>query len=187
MDWLDLKIVLKLGDTLLATTYLIRTKFAFKKINIGEEIAEVLFNITSGSMIDLKVWKTIGEFWNELFIEGIDDEYCLRLNTNGYRVMIDGRAKLYQQYGEQKHIKKYGVNWYPTFHSPLRLEYMYRNKILIMKRYMFKQKRYVVFQILSLLKRLLTILVAEDKRKIKIKGILQGCAEGFNKEKGKIS
>lgn len=180
------QIILRVGNNYIETNYLIKTKLFFKKVIANNDI-EVLINITSGSVIDLKIWEEIGRFWEGLFIEGIDDEYCLRLNKFGFKVIIDPRAKLYQVYGEQKHIRKLGVNWYPTNHSPLRIEYLYRNKVIIMKKYFFDQKQYVIFQILSLFKRMITILVAEDQRILKIKKILGGISKGLKSEEGKIN
>ncbi len=174
------QIVLKIENEFINTNYLVKSRWSFNKEYVEyNKLLKILINITSGSLLDISVWDKVGHFCNELFIEGIDDEYCLRLNSSNFSVYIDGSAKLYQQYGNQKHIKMLGIDWYPTFHSPFRLYYLYRNKILIIKRYFFKQPQYCIFQVLSLVKRLVTILITENDKLEKIKYILKGSFHGF--------
>jgi rhamnosyltransferase len=163
------------------------SKFLFQKKFIYEnEQSEVAFNITSGSLIKLSIWNEIGKFWSGLFIDGVDDEYCLRLNDYGYTTIITGKTQLYQQYGNQKSIKKFGVTWNPTFHPPYRLYYLIRNKILIIKRHYKKNFFYILFQIVSITKRVITIMLMEDNASKKLYAMLLGLKDGIKNVEGSI-
>src|SRR5256885_13917499 len=43
--------------------------------------------ITSGSFVQLQIFRQIGGFKAELFIDSVDDEYCMRARANGYAVI----------------------------------------------------------------------------------------------------
>lgn len=180
------QIILKIDNEVKYTNFLVKKGLLFKKEYVKDKTLNVLINITSGSLIRLDVWNSIGQFRAELFIEGVDDEYCLRLDSKGYLITIDSRAKLYQEYGNQKKVRKLGVNWYPTFHSPLRIYYLYRNKILIMKKYFLKQPAYIIFQSLSLLKRGISIGIAETQRLPKLRAAFLGTFDGLCGKRGII-
>ena len=97
--------------------YMINTdSLFFKREKVRSEPLKVAFNITSGSLIKLNIWEEIGRFWEDLFIEGVDNEYGLRVNSFGYDIYIDHESFLHQEYGNQRVIKKLGKFFFPTFH-----------------------------------------------------------------------
>ncbi|MCH5596835.1 glycosyltransferase family protein [Niabella ginsengisoli] len=51
------------------------------------ESEETSFLITSGSLVNLELFKKIGGFDERLFIDEVDSEYCLRANINGYKTV----------------------------------------------------------------------------------------------------
>ena len=160
--------------------YLIRTKHWFNKEIVNEdEIKEVYINITSGSTLSLSAWKAVGGFWDDLFIEKVDDEFALRLRKFGYKIAVVGNAYLTEPYGNSKIVKKFGMVWHPTFHKAWRLFLLYRNKIYVSREYMKSEFPFVVFQNLSLLKRAITIVAVEDNKQEKIKSIIKGGVYGL--------
>ena len=164
----------------LVPTYLFRTKHWFKKGTIGEDEAkEVYINITSGSVVDLLAWQKVGGFWDNLFIEKVDDEFALRLRKYKYKVCVVGSIFLSEPYGESKIVKKMGITFHPTFHNSKRLYLLYRNKMYLKKRYFFRDFPYVVFQDLSLFKRFLTVLFVENKKFSKIWNMFKGTICGL--------
>ena len=42
--------------------------------------------MTSGSFLNLKVYKEAGPFVDKLFIDYVDFEYCLRLKKKGFKI-----------------------------------------------------------------------------------------------------
>ena len=47
----------------------------------------VLFTMTSGNFLNLRLHDLVGGFMDALFIDHVDHEYCLRLNANGYKTI----------------------------------------------------------------------------------------------------
>ncbi|MBT8087786.1 MAG: glycosyltransferase [Gammaproteobacteria bacterium] len=57
--------------------------------------------ITSGSLMCLPVWRELGEFRGDYFIDGIDHEVCLRARQHGLVVARHGLALMQHQIGER--------------------------------------------------------------------------------------
>lgn len=159
----------------------------YKKLSIEKEPLKVLFNITSGSLIDLTIWNQIGQFKEDYFIEGVDNEYGLRVNSFGYSIVIDHNASLVQQYGNQQVKTLFGKKFFPTFHSPLRHYYVSRNRILIWKKYYKKYPYYLTWDLLSFFNTLFLILAFEDNKAQKVKYIGKGFLDAFRGKKGKYN
>jgi rhamnosyltransferase len=161
--------------------YMVKTNSVlYKKKFVADEPLEVAFNITSGSVLDLDIWESVKGMWEKLFIEGIDTEYCLRVNTLGYKVLIDNKSKLLQAYGNQTSVSFFGKNFFPTNHNPLRHYYRAKNRILIWKRHLIKHPYYLSWDILSLLNSLFLILFFEERKFEKIKCIVKGTIDGLS-------
>ena len=86
----------------------------------------ISYAITSGNLVNISVFKTVGLYNEKLFIDCVDFEFSLRVRDAGYAIHLISSAKLYHQLGEQHNIPKI-FSWFYTLHSPLRRYYMYRN------------------------------------------------------------
>lgn len=93
-----------------------------------KELSEV---ITSGSMLNVPICKKVGGFLEELFIDEVDNEYCLRLMKEGYKIIRLNYAIFEHHLGEQKVV--HGVTTYN--YSPLRYYYIIRNNLYVAKKY----------------------------------------------------
>lgn len=149
-------------------------KRSYVKVN---QVQSVELNITSGSVIDLSTWKKLGGFWEGLFIQGVDDEYCLRVRANGYQILINGDAKLMQSYGDMKAVRRFGLGFMPTNHSAIRHYYVARNRIKIIRKHKYAFF-YVSYQLLSLSKTILTIVLSEDNVREKLLSMIKGTWHG---------
>ncbi|GAA6172318.1 glycosyltransferase family 2 protein [Colwellia sp. KU-HH00111] len=157
----------------------------YKKALVDNAPLKVLFNITSGSLIDLAIWQKIGKFEEDYFIEGVDNEYGLRVNSLGYFIVIDHHASLVQQYGNQQIKMFLGRRFFPTFHSPLRHYYVARNRLMIWKKYYKKYPYYLTWDLLSFFNTLFLILAFENNKYQKIKHIGRGFIDAICGKKGK--
>jgi rhamnosyltransferase len=97
--------------------------------------SEVGFCITSGSLIDTNVWKMVGGFDEQLFIDYVDHEYCLRVRAAGYRIMSRRDAILHHHTGHLRRLDILGFRRTISIHEPERLFYMTRNGLLLKSRY----------------------------------------------------
>ncbi len=95
------------------------------------EYQQVLVAMSSGNIINLKAYQAIGGFLNKLFIDMVDNEYCLRLNQQGYKVIMVNKAILYHNLGAIKIVD----NIMFTSHNPIRLYYYVRNDLFTTQKY----------------------------------------------------
>ncbi len=102
--------------------------FIAKSNNPCEKVITVW---TSGNLIDLNIYKLTNGFMEELFIDYVDHEYCLRLNTLGYKIYICNKTFLKHNLGKIEEINLIFRKVYPTNHSAIRLYYRARNRFYV--------------------------------------------------------
>lgn len=125
---------------------------------------EVLFTMTSGCLLDLKVFRQTGPFLEDLFIDYVDIEYCLRLTAKGFKVVRANEAVLHHGLGRiTLHRGFLGRRAYTTNHAPERLYSITRNMLLVWKLYgrafpVARKNDWIYYR-----RRLLKILLYEDQ------------------------
>ncbi|CAN5470378.1 glycosyltransferase family 2 protein [soil metagenome] len=100
----------------------------------SEKVSEL---ITSGSILNLDLFKNIGKFDEKLFIDYVDHEYCYRAITRGYDIIKLKNIFLQHSVGETVR-KRSPVSLKYTersFHSSVRIYYMVRNYLYVKSRY----------------------------------------------------
>lgn len=93
---------------------------------------EVDFLIASGSLIQLAVLDEIGGMREGLFIDNVDIEWCYRARSHGYRSFGVFEAKMLHTIGDNVISMFWGARMQPI-HSPIRLYYMMRNRLILYK------------------------------------------------------
>nr|WP_179948995.1 MULTISPECIES: glycosyltransferase family 2 protein [Burkholderia] len=97
----------------------------------GVQPVEVDFLITSGSCVNLAVWRDIGPMDDSLFIDFVDLEWCVRARSKGYAVLGAPALRLKHELGGEP-VKVFGRS-YPG-HSAVRHYYLFRNAIALIRR-----------------------------------------------------
>jgi rhamnosyltransferase len=93
--------------------------------------------ISSGMFIDFKVLRHVGYLDENLFIDGVDHEWCWRAKRSGYFLGLTENTSLLHSLGEgDKFI--FGIR--VAISSPFRIYYQYRNFI-----YLFKKKHVPIY------------------------------------------
>lgn len=103
----------------------------------GCNCIEVKQIITSGSFINLALFKEIGGFDEALFIDDVDTDYCYQAISKGYKIIKFGNIFLNHSLGNvsfHKSLKTLKTTS-RTLHSPLRLYYMVRNNLYLNNKY----------------------------------------------------
>ncbi|OZG66571.1 glycosyltransferase [Bifidobacterium eulemuris] len=102
--------------------------------------------ITSASCTSIKAWKMIGQFDEWMFIDLVDNEFCKRMTTSGFKILRLNRWVLDQEFGtitpkpisQQRfwlelskitHIKNLAKFSYSKQVNSLRVYYVHRNII----------------------------------------------------------
>jgi rhamnosyltransferase len=143
--------------------------FAVRK----SEIEEVEWVITSASITSLKIWNELGGFDENLFIDGVDRDFCIRARKRGYRIVKDYHAELLHELGNLKCKKIMGRTIYITNHQAFRKYYMVRNVIYLDKK-LGETKRYSY-----IMKHIFKTLLFEDGKLKKLHAIYRGICDGL--------
>ncbi|MGC3945937.1 MAG: glycosyltransferase family 2 protein [Chryseolinea sp.] len=95
----------------------------------------VAFAMTSGNILRLDAYKKTGPFMDELFIDHVDHEYCLRLRVNGYLIVQDNSVLINHRPGNiiNRRVLSRDISF--SSHSPLRFYYFVRNGFYVSKLY----------------------------------------------------
>ena len=113
----------------------VRLGFPFNRKLYGGpgQRVECDFLISSGSLLPLAALERVGGMDEGLFIDNVDLEWCFRARSRGLRLYGICDARMDHSIGDRlrrSRIKRDGV----VIHSPLRLYYIMRNRLLLYRR-----------------------------------------------------
>ena len=134
--------------------------------------------ITSGSLLRLSSWSSIGGFEEKLFIDQVDHEFCYRLKRNGYHIFIDTNITLCHQVGSPLRKKILGYTVLTTNHPWVRRYYQVRNSLYLRHKYPEYAKPFPTY-LYDLLYHCLGIILVERGSGKKIKAVLYGIWDFF--------
>ncbi len=107
-------------------------RFSMQRVPVtGDALLDIDFLISSGSCVNLLAWRDLGVFEDELFIDFVDFEWCVRARHAGYRIIGVPWLQMTHQLGEEP-IRIFGRR-YPM-HSATRHYYLFRNSVAMLKR-----------------------------------------------------
>jgi rhamnosyltransferase len=135
------------------------------------------FLITSGCLIPLAVLDAVGDMDAALFIDNVDLEWCFRAGAAGYAVYGVCAATLQHRLGDARR-RLFGLPRGIVVHSPQRLYYMMRNRVLLYRR-VYVPRRWVAQDLPRLVVKLLLfgLLIAPRRRNLRC--MLRGLAAGL--------
>ena len=137
---------------------------------------------TSGSLMNLQVFKEVDGFESKLFIDGVDFDICAKIILKGYRIIRMNNIVLDHQLGNTKVIKLFGRKvCYVTNHAPIRRYYMTRNNLYLNDKYGDKIKELKINSLSKIVKFTKIILFEKDKIR-KIRAIREGAGD-YRKQK----
>lgn len=138
-----------------------------KKIPIGD-MTEVSYCISSGSLIPMNVFLVVGGMAENLFIDGLDIEWCFRARHKGFVIFQTQAAVLSHCLGD-------GSSRRIRSHSPLREFYIMRNSIWMIKQ-SYIPLGYRIRKVFSSIGRILQSMACMDFSYLKaeIKGVASG-------------
>jgi rhamnosyltransferase len=127
-------------------------------------IEEVNFTMTSGNLLRISAAKKAGPFEERLFIDSVDNEYCLRLRKNGLKIIRVNKSILNHSLGTRGSFGN-------ITHNAERRYYITRNMLYVMKKYFPK---FFLFGSKELVKSFLLILLIENDKINKLKSMSRG-------------
>jgi rhamnosyltransferase len=135
--------------------------------------------ISSGMLLDIELWETIGRFDESLFIDLVDTDFCLRARRKGYDILAVPHAQLHHHLGQvAKHMLLGRIPVFPTHHHPLRHYYLSRNRVILARRHASRFPAWFVYETVSMLKLALKVALYEPQRLDKFGSMLRGTFHG---------
>lgn len=141
-----------------------------------QAVIPVDFLISSGSLLPVAVIDKVGLLREDLFIDYVDIEWCLRAKREGLQCYGVHDAKMMHCIGERP-IEFFGVKF--SVHKPLRLYYQFRNAVLLCKE-SWLPARWKCAIALNIFMKFGFYLLPSESRKIRMRMMLRGCLHGWN-------
>lgn len=149
-----------------------------EKKQVDENWEEVKNLPTSGCITSLAAFSEVGNFRKDFFIDYVDTEYCMRLRGRGYRVLISTEVGMIHPLGYYRvsnlHQWLRGSSMI-TNYPPFRHYYWTRNCTTLIRenfrrdiKWSLHEAYYIFFR------RIITILLFEDKKIVKLGNISLG-------------
>lgn len=132
--------------------------------------------ITSGSLINLEDYKSIGGFDTKLFIGQIDQDFCCNLKDKNKKIILLGKSIIYQEAGNTVIRKFLFRNIKVPQYNAIRYYYIFRNEIYLRRKWGRKYKNFKA----SLIKYFIIVLFYEKQKTSKFESIIRGLIDGFN-------
>lgn len=170
----NLYTVLNASDVGMSCPYINR----YNDFEASESFNEVPVAITSGAMVKTEVWRVIGGFWEFLFIDEVDHEFCYQIRLKGFKIIKTNNVAIDHIIGEPFTKNLMGHTFHPTNHSAFRRYYIARNDIIMQhlypnEIYPFTHRYKMLFKIF------VSILCCEKQKTAKIRAILHGIKDAF--------
>ncbi|MBK8793346.1 MAG: glycosyltransferase family 2 protein [Holophaga sp.] len=144
-----------------------------------DDVIYPIIAMSSGSLIKTDTLRAIGQMDETFFIDQIDVDFSLRIINSGLKIIAVGGAILYHSLGARREFRFLGMVITPTYHSAFRCYHMYRNRLIVWKRYIKSNFNFILFDILSSFYHLFKIVIFEDKKIAKIKAMATGVLDGL--------
>ncbi|UBO72867.1 glycosyltransferase family 2 protein [Aeromonas rivuli] len=131
--------------------------------------------ISSGTMVDVQALTEIGYMVDELFIDYVDTEWCLRAYNKGFDILVIPNARMTHSIGDK--TLKLGAFYVPK-HSPFRRYYRIRNAFYLLRQAHIPKRlayREISFAIIH---QMILIAVAKGERLAYISSFYRGLRDG---------
>lgn len=151
----------------------------FQKARVGSrDLLSVTMAITSGSLLRISDFFSVGPFDEGFFIDYIDTDFCLRCRRHGRLIAISAEARMEHTLGSREARRWFGMAVYPLNHSALRHYYIARNRMRMWRRYGWRYPHWWLFDITFGVMNVVRVLIAERQRREKFAAMIQGTWDG---------
>lgn len=132
--------------------------------------------ITSASLVSLQAWKEVNGFDEEMFIDGVDQDFCERIRRKGYRIYRLDTVTLLHEIGAI--CEKRFLFWrvYVKNHSAFRKYYIARNTVFVARKK--RSVRLMALSCLRVIRQFLLVLLYEQGKIKKLAAIAKGAWDG---------
>lgn len=167
---LELKEVAYLSDEKIAWVSPFH-KTSKSKATPSARTTDIPIAMTSGSFLRVSACKQAGFFEEKLFIDSVDNEYCLRLRKLGFRIRQANHSVLEHSLGSVKERRFLFFRFQTTTHDAARRYYITRNMLYVMSLY---PMNFFLFGMKELVKSFMLIVLFENDKVKKLHYLFSG-------------
>jgi len=149
----------------------------------GETWRKVKMIITSGTLLPLNVYRQVGPFREEFFIDAVDTDYCLRAANCGVEVLRVCEPLMWHAIGNLSSRRLVWKQTAVSNHTARRRYYIARNNLILVREYWQQEPKWALRKIWYLIKTFLLICLFEDGKRMKLLEFCRGVKEGVMKVK----
>lgn len=134
--------------------------------------------ISSGSLLSLAAWSAVGGFREDYFVDMVEAEYCLRLGTRGYAVILACRAQIDHRIGSPTKHRLLGREVSTSNHPAYRRYYLMRNRLNVWRAYWRYAPAWVAFDVKGHIRDTIFMALFEPGRRQKLSATAAGFRDG---------
>jgi rhamnosyltransferase len=143
--------------------------------------------MTSGNLVDVAKVMALGGFEEDLFIDYVDHELCLRLRRNGYDVLEARQARLLHAVGETSAHPLGRRSLRVSNHSAARRYYISRNRLILWWRYARTEGAWVRRDMRGFVTELAGIVLHEQQPLAKLRMLARGVWDAVRGVRGPLA
>ena len=152
----------------------------------NKEVEELVEVMTSGNIINLNAFVEVGGFKDWLFVDCVDTDYCMNLNSHGYKVVRLNTLIMKHSLGDIRIHKLFGKKYISYNHSPERMYYIVRNNLYINNIYKDLYPEHCSWLLRCLKGQAKRIVLFEGKKIKKLRMMQKGYKDFKKGKKGKL-
>ncbi len=145
-----------------------------------------LIAITSGSLMPVEIFDRCGWFQEELIIDCVDHEYCLRARSRGYTLAECRSAVLLVAVGSTTSHRAFGVTVSSRHYSARRRYYITRNRLVMIQRFWKQQPAWCCRTLQDIVQDAIKVAFVEEERWSKMRNTARGIYDAFCGRMGKV-
>jgi rhamnosyltransferase len=139
--------------------------------------------ITSGSLIDVRMARSIGGFREDFFIDQVDHEFCLRARAHGHVIVISRKPVMTHSVGRLGGVRLPFLGILPN-HPPVRKYYIARNTVVTVSNYWRTEPAWCARRLVRLLLGFIEMALLEQQRARKAYAFVCGVNDALHKQMG---
>jgi len=139
--------------------------------------------ITSGTLLSLELYRFLGPFRDDFFIDAVDYDYSLKARAKGVDVIVTCDPLMVHTIGSQTRHNLFLKKTAVSNHNAVRRYYMARNYMTLVLEYWAKEPVWVLKRLIYLVKTIVLISFFEEKKLSKLAALISGMWHGVT---GKI-
>jgi rhamnosyltransferase len=142
-------------------------------------IEPVSFVINSMSVWRRDVLRALGPFDEDLAVDHVDTEYCLRARRAGFGIYVNGSHEFAHSIGARRRFRFLGRDLQAGGHAPARRWLIARNTVWLARRQLLREPAFAFLCLTRIAYEVVGITLAETRKLEKLAAVLRGGLSGL--------